>query len=337
MKLKEVATKLNVSEACLYRILKDLNFNLTKNKSNRYVITEEEFESIKTEYGKFNYTSSCGIKFKDKSSYIGHIAVCKLCRKLDKPSEDKLDEFCNRYKNGESIYSLEKEMNIDRLNYYKQELNKRNIKLRDNSEAAKTEFTRTKYEKSCIDKYGCKNTFQSPKTKQTFLERYGVENPDHIPGIIQKIQMTKIKKYGNAWGSCRLKPGCSHSTIHDTVSNYLRSIGEEVIDECGSPFRIKTADERVKFAIPDITLPKYKLVIEIYGGYWHADPREYSRSDIISTYEGKMTAEQIWERDSARESFIKSFGYKFINIWEREILNGEYKEILNKCLKELKE
>lgn len=336
MKLREVATRLNISTTVLNRILNELEFKVTKSSSGRISISENEFMYIEQEYNKFEYVSSCGIRFKSKDSYRGHMIVCKTCNELDKPSSEKLNEFCERYKNGESIYSLSKEMNIVRLEYYIKELKRRNIKLRNASEAALSDKTREKYVNTCIEKFGHTNTFQSPKTAETFMKRYGVTNPDHIPGVVSKIINTKLEKYGGIWGN-NYKPlnGISHSKIHDIVSKYLEEEGYEIINEFVGPFKVVSADGHVKYAKVDIFIPKFNLVIEINGGYWHADPRKYSRNDIIRTYEGRVTAEHIWAKDKARENFIKSFGVNFIVLWEREIRNGEYKEIITKCLKEL--
>lgn len=67
----------------------------------------------------------------------------------------------------------------------------------------------------------------------------------------------------------------------------------------------------------DIYIPSQKKIIEVYGTYWHCDPRKYE-----SSYYNKavhMTAQQIWERDSKRIAFLKSLGYEVTVIWENDV------------------
>jgi G:T-mismatch repair DNA endonuclease (very short patch repair protein) len=55
-----------------------------------------------------------------------------------------------------------------------------NIPIRSISESRKTNRCKTKTEKTCIEKFGCKNPSSNPKIKSkrvnTFLEKYGVDN-----------------------------------------------------------------------------------------------------------------------------------------------------------------
>ena len=66
-----------------------------------------------------------------------------------------------------------------------------------------------------------------------------------------------------------------------------------------------------KTYIPDFKLEQ-DVILEMYGDYWHANPRKYKSSDII--FETK--ASEIWERDSRRHDFFKDLGYTFISIYE---------------------
>jgi hypothetical protein len=60
----------------------------------------------------------------------------------------------------------------------------------------KVQANKNRVEKTCLLKYGIKNTFQCTKTKNTFLKKYGVENPFKSDIIKEKIRKTFIKKYG---------------------------------------------------------------------------------------------------------------------------------------------
>jgi len=47
----------------------------------------------------------------------------------------------------------------------------------------------------------------------------------------------------------------------------------------------------------DIRLQKIKIIIEVNGDYWHANPKLYLADDLINYPNGTMTAKVIWDRD----------------------------------------
>ena len=53
-----------------------------------------------------------------------------------------------------------------------------------------------KREKTNLKTYGYKNGFQSPKTKETLLKKYGTDHPMHSNIIKEKVKQTNIEKYG---------------------------------------------------------------------------------------------------------------------------------------------
>ena len=64
-----------------------------------------------------------------------------------------------------------------------------------------TKINRTlNYKKTCLEKYGVENLFQSDKIKQTIkntnLKKYGVENPTYSNEIRQKTKQKCFEKYG---------------------------------------------------------------------------------------------------------------------------------------------
>ena len=57
-----------------------------------------------------------------------------------------------------------------------------------------------KYKQTCLKKYGCESTNQSPVVKQkkveTFRERFGVDHPSQSKEIQAKIESTMLDRYG---------------------------------------------------------------------------------------------------------------------------------------------
>jgi len=73
-----------------------------------------------------------------------------------------------------------------------------------------------------------------------------------------------------------------------------------------------------------------KTVVECFGDYWHCNPGKYT-SDFYNK-SLHMTAEEKWEKDSARIKKLESLGYKVNVLWESDIISGGVDETL---LKEL--
>jgi G:T-mismatch repair DNA endonuclease (very short patch repair protein) len=134
--------------------------------------------------------------------------------------------------------------------------------------------------------------------------------------------------------------GGRRSKPHKLIEEYLRSIGTEFISECMDG-RFKKFNKFVGSEyspIPDIVLNNQKIVIEIYGDVWHANPEKYKSTDIIYKYGGPVMAHDIRIFDRARQKQIESFGYKVIVLWEHDIKHriDDIKKSLLKTLVEQK-
>ena len=83
--------------------------------------------------------------------------------------------------------------------------------------------------------------------------------------------------------------------------------------------------------IVDILIEDKKIVIEINGDMWHANPKTYKASDMIRKWGGLTPAQKIWEFDEARIKQINKFGYTVIIIWGSDIRTNikKVKSILN--------
>lgn len=76
----------------------------------------------------------------------------------------------------------------------------------------------------------------------------------------------------------------------------------------------------------DLVSLNSKLVIEIYGDYWHCNPILYK-----STYFNKsidMSAEEKWLLDFNRVKLIREMGYKVIIFWEKDLLEQGLDSVL---------
>jgi very-short-patch-repair endonuclease len=86
----------------------------------------------------------------------------------------------------------------------------------------------------------------------------------------------------------------------------------------------------------DIHLMNTKILLEINGDYWHANPLMYDKKDKIK-YPGKIvTAKDVWEYDLLKKQIAENEGYTVIYIWESE-MNGDLKELVWQKLNLLRE
>lgn len=77
---------------------------------------------------------------------------------------------------------------------------------------------------------------------------------------------------------------------------------------------------------------KYKLIIEVHGDYWHANPNKYKKEDIIYGPWKNYTAQDKWNYDVKRLKYAKKKGYNVLVLWEEEI-NNNIDNIKNKIKK----
>ena len=70
----------------------------------------------------------------------------------------------------------------------------------------------------------------------------------------------------------------------------------------------------------DFLINNTKILIEVQGDYWHANPIKYKTGDLIK-YPNKnvVTADSVWDNDFKKKLNAEKYGYKIIYLWEQEI------------------
>ena len=80
---------------------------------------------------------------------------------------------------------------------------------------------------------------------------------------------------------------------------------------------------------PDIVLPKYKTVIEVRGCFWHRHPgcrQATTPSTNIDFWQEKF--KRNVDRDRNNEKRLNELGWNLIVVWECELQNDGFLEIL---------
>jgi very-short-patch-repair endonuclease len=144
------------------------------------------------------------------------------------------------------------------------------------------------------------------------FEKYGVTSPVHLPSY--------ERNYGK------------RSKMHIKIENILTKNNVKFKSEVGNKFKsFNTHLNREYSPIVDILIEDKKIVIEINGDMWHANPKKYKDTDMIFKWGGLISAKEIREFDKARTEQIKSFGYEVIVLWGSDIKSNikQINEILN--------
>lgn len=111
------------------------------------------------------------------------------------------------------------------------------------------------------------------------------------------------------------------TSIEIKVEDFLKELGL-LKDFC--------FQEQVKYFTLDFGDKKRKIGIECQGTFFHTDPRVYPNGPITAIQKRNAG------RDKSKRIFFEKEGWLIIELWETEINNGEFKEILKSKLLELK-
>ena len=198
-----------------------------------------------------------------------------------------------------------------------------------------TEFSRRKkgvHPRTGLPTQYCSNRCSlSSVQKKEKLKAWATSDKNHWnnPDVQAKVKKTKLERYGdekyNNFGkliqTCNEKYGVPYPVLVSPKSNGKRISKPQrmLYEQIKQQYEDAVLEEWLPDAQKsvDIYIPSQKKIIEVYGTYWHCDPRKYE-----SSYYNKavhMTAQQIWERDSKRIAFLKSLGYEVTVIWENDV------------------
>ena len=151
---------------------------------------------------------------------------------------------------------------------------------------------------------------QSESAKKRIV--HGHTGKKHSPETIEKLrentaQMYRDKKYTRVTG------------IEIKVRNFLIEQNIQFVEQYF-----------FKYYSLDFALTDQKICIECQGQYFHSDPRFYPNGPISNVQR------RNFGRDKAKRKYLKSKDWEMIELWEAEINDGQFKEILICKLKELK-
>lgn len=104
------------------------------------------------------------------------------------------------------------------------------------------------------------------------------------------------------------------SKLEKNVLSYLRAYGF-------------VGNRKIGRYIVDMLNINQRIIIEVYGDYWHANPLIYKGDAYIKAI--RKTAAQKWAYDTKRQRYLEKLGYKVYIIWEKDINEHGIAKILN--------
>lgn len=264
--------------------------------------------------------------------------------------ENILENICNDYQKLYSLPMLNKKYNgIDNKSIIFL-LSLKNIPIRSISESSK-KISIEKFKKTCLKRYGVENPSQSNdiknKKEQTFLNHYGVDNIWKLQGYNKKCaelhpeshceHMKKLcEGRNNFWNNItkeqlnelvkkisktKEKNGFFNSKLENRFCEILNSLNISYIRQ----FHLKGSTHPY-----DFRLLNTKIIIEINGDYWHANPLKYNENDYIQYPRiGLIKVKDVWENDKKYINHANNCGFKVINIWEDTMNKMTNEELSN--------
>jgi len=143
-------------------------------------------------------------------------------------------------------------------------------------------------------------------------QRTGFKNP-----MYGKSEQIQKRHWSKIWDSNRKK---------NLISKFREARMKQKFSLKSTKIEIMVAEELVKRKIaflkhypvlnicqPDIVIPKYKVVVQCDGDWWHGNPNIYNQSNLAKIPQNNM------RRDNLKDFQLHEEGWHVIRFWESDI------------------
>lgn len=175
---------------------------------------------------------------------------------------------------------------------------------------------------------------QSTFSKKKCIEKYG-----EIEGL------KKFTERQNNWSKSLNTNGnmkIGHSKISQELFNRLLDTynfndrDKIYFATHNKEFKLDKCESEGGVWLYDFTDIKNKKIIEYNGDDYHANPKKYKSTDYPHPFRKEITAQEIWDKDKRKNGVANEEGFEVLVIWDSEYRYGNKEEIINKCIKFLK-
>lgn len=162
------------------------------------------------------------------------------------------------------------------------------------------------------------------RTKATLMERYGVSNPGqllHVRQLARDRQLAFFAGMDAVQRSAATLP--ARAALHDG-NNWSSAPERRVRDIVLSTYA--SAEVNVFLFSYNYDIRIGRLLIEVNGDYWHANPAcGYKADDELA--HGWFAA-AVWAKDARKELLATQAGYSVLTLWEKELKSMTDEEVL---------
>lgn len=169
---------------------------------------------------------------------------------------------------------------------------------------------------------------------QWFVDKYGPElGPKKLCEVNARKALTIsnfIAKYGEEEGKRRFAD-VVRKPYSNVSQELFAAIDAALGEEKAAESRYATKNDELTMCVAcktyraDYSL--YTKIIEFNGDYWHANPKFYSKDEIVNG----LVVEDVWKHDAQRIADIESLGYKVKVVWENDYVNDAAR-VLKECI-----
>lgn len=302
--IPDIVKEYNITYSYIQFLLKFYNIK-QRNISESSLISRDKFKKTCIEkYGVDNISKLDIIKNKKKKTFLKNYGVDNIWK--SKEYIKWLDEYMLG-KFGKKRITNSKKVSIGNIKYWENLTDDKYNKFCDNRSIYminKWKNISDEDKQDFIKK--CKNYWTDEKRKEHRIKRW-----ENLTDDEKNIQLSRIhNKHG--------------SLLEVRISNILKLLN---ID-----FDIQV---KIKFKSVDFLLKNSKIIIEVQGDFWHANPLLYKSDDILKFPVKHVTAGEIWKRDNNKKKILENAGYCVIYIWEYNIRKLKDEKLMEFIINEL--
>jgi hypothetical protein len=200
---------------------------------------------------------------------------------------------------------------LDTMHYY-------GIKMRSVSEASVNQIERDGLWNKGLTKY------DHPSIMSYAKQREGMNNPYYTAPNFEERKKRNLEILKKAWKSFN-----NNRNPKSTEKRMAKILDQNNIYYIRNFSLSYYENGKTKWRLFDF-LVEGKLLIEMNGNYFHANPKFYNKDDEIVIHKSSRKAKGIWEYDAKKMKLGKDSGYKTIVLWEADFIGMSDKEAFYK-------
>jgi len=251
-------------------------------------------------------------------------------------------EFHLNYRETEfllKIYDIKKR-NISESCYVQRKINKSKKSMLEKygvENASQAECVKQKKKKTFMKNYGVDNIWKSKEyylwLHEYMITKYGKGSLPNKNGNMQKWWHLQSKDFKsnhmkNAWQTSQknwynLTDEEKNKLIQKRCKKFVESYNSSLETRIGQVLdKMQISYERqfwINRKSYDFRLSKTRVIIEVQGDFWHANPLIYTETDILNFGSNTLTAGELWQKDLEKLNNAVKYSYKIIYFWELEI------------------